>query len=152
MKVIFALLVLFAAPACYGQTIYRCSGPGGETVFSQQACPDGTAGEGVSAHNPAPSNGADIIPWGDVTALPRRERAERRVTVVGAPKKCGPATDQEIRSAIIHNKIFVGMTAEQAVKSWGRPFRINRSSHGRDQWVYNRKYLYIEDGCVVSWN
>lgn len=152
LATMLAAIAFSLSDPAHAQQIYRCADESGRVAFSQQACPDGTAGDGISAHNPPPSNGADSIPWGDVTVLPRQERTQRQVTVVGAPKWCGPATDQEIRSAIIHNKIFVGMTAEQAVKSWGRPFRINRSSHGPDQWVYGRKYLYIEDGCVVSWN
>lgn len=135
------------------QQIYRCTDANGQTIFSQQACPDGGAGEKVQAHNAPPSNGAEVIPWANPPESPSRTRATTQVTVVGAPKKCSSISDQEIRSAIIWEKVLVGMSTDQAIKSWGRPVKINRSSSGPDQWVYpNYQYLYIEDGCVVSWN
>lgn len=147
------LLLLLVAPICYGQTVYRCAGPSGETVFSQQACPDGGAGEEVKAHNPPPSNGSDYIPYGDTSTLPApRERAAPRVNVVGGQKRCSTMSSQRIRKAIVQKKVLVGMTTEEAIRSWGQPIKINRSSHGSDQWVYYSTYLYVEDGCVVSWN
>lgn len=43
-----AVLLFLFVPFCYGQTVYRCTGPSGETVFSQMACPDNTAGAAVT--------------------------------------------------------------------------------------------------------
>lgn len=155
-----AILAVMVAAAAFSlstpaqaQQIYRCVGLDGRTTFSQQACPDGAAGEAVTADNPPPSNGSDYIPYGDIGSLPApRERPAPSVNVVGGQKRCSTMSSQEIRRAIVQKKILVGMTSEEAIRSWGRPIKINRSSHGPDQWVYGYTYLYIEDGCVVSWN
>lgn len=57
--------------------------------------------------------------------------------------------------AIAEQKIRVGMTTEQVVRSWGDPIRKNRSggSYGsREQWVYpGRVYIYFESGRLTSW-
>lgn len=149
-----ALLLLLVAPICYGQTVYRCTGPSGETVFSQQACPDGGAGEEVKTHNPPPSNGSDYIPYGDTSVLPApRERTAPRVNVVGGGHRCSNLSSQEIRTATVQKRALIGMTTAQMTKALGPPLRVNTSSHGSTQWVYpGRLYIYTEGGCVVSWN
>lgn len=49
-------------------------------------------------------------------------------------------------------KVQVGMPEEMAVLAWGRPKKINRSSNGPDQWVYEvGNYLYMENGLLKSW-
>lgn len=53
---------------------------------------------------------------------------------------------------VMSGKIKVGMPVILVYMSWGTPERINRSSYGSDQWVYDGQYLYIENGKVVSWN
>jgi hypothetical protein len=55
------------------------------------------------------------------------------------------------------NKVGIGMTEKQAERAWGRPTKINRSSHGADQWVYQREgaagqYLYFKNGLLTAWN
>ncbi len=59
---------------------------------------------------------------------------------------------------IIDRKIWLGMTDEMAVESWGKPDDINRtvSAYGvKEQWIYgdisNRTYLYFEDGMLTTW-
>ena len=44
------------------------------------------------------------------------------------------------------------MPKEALEIAWGKPDKINRSSYGSDQWVYNGQYVYIENGKVKSWN
>lgn len=71
-----------------------------------------------------------------------------------------PTTPFEARvnAAIATSKIMVGMTAEQARRSWGAPTKINRSigTYGtHEQWVYDlgrsrSQYVYIENGIVAS--
>lgn len=60
----------------------------------------------------------------------------------------------QVWTAIVDSKVFIGMTKEQALMSWGKPDKTNRTtSRGSisEQWVYkNNQYLYFEDGLLVS--
>lgn len=52
--------------------------------------------------------------------------------------------------------VVEGMPEAFAVLAWGQPSKINRSSHGADQWVYLKRgaasdYLYIENGVLSAW-
>jgi hypothetical protein len=56
----------------------------------------------------------------------------------------------------LSNRVSVGMSSTDVYRSWGNPTKINRSSHGSDQWVYHRKdgttdYVYVNDGKVSAW-
>ena len=53
---------------------------------------------------------------------------------------------------VLSQKIQVGMPTKLVIYAWGKPKRINRSSYGYDQWVYDSQYLYIKNGKVESWN
>lgn len=61
----------------------------------------------------------------------------------------------KITAIKISNKsIWIGMTSEMAIESIGRPKDINRTkgAYGtHEQWVYDNKYLYFEDGILKSW-
>lgn len=53
---------------------------------------------------------------------------------------------------IASRQVWVGMTAEQAIASWGRPQHINSdiSAAGRqEQWVYGDDYIYVIAGKVA---
>lgn len=54
---------------------------------------------------------------------------------------------------IAERKIWIGMTADMALESWGIPYRINRN-HGnwgmREQWIYSEAYLYFENGVLAE--
>ena len=55
---------------------------------------------------------------------------------------------------ILQNKIWIGMTKEMALESWGNPDDINRTVTAyyiHEQWVYSSQYLYFEDGILTSW-
>ncbi len=56
--------------------------------------------------------------------------------------------------AIVKEKVFAGMTGEQAEMSWGKPGEINRTvQNGRvhEQWVYgDGNYLYFDDGLLTA--
>lgn len=55
---------------------------------------------------------------------------------------------------IFEEKIWIGMTKEMLLESWGRPDDINRSvgSWGvHEQCIYTSAYVYIENGVVTSW-
>lgn len=60
---------------------------------------------------------------------------------------------EEGATRILNQKIKVGMSIEELIRSWGVPKSINRSSYGSDQWVYDgSQYVYTEDGKVTDWN
>jgi hypothetical protein len=55
---------------------------------------------------------------------------------------------------ILAGKIWIGMTKEMAIESWGKPEDINRtvtSYSVSEQWVYGERYLYFDDGILTSW-
>jgi hypothetical protein len=56
--------------------------------------------------------------------------------------------------AIGEEKVFIGMSADQARLSWGEPNDINRTIiHGErsEQWVYGEHtYLYVKNGVVTA--
>jgi hypothetical protein len=60
-----------------------------------------------------------------------------------------------IADKIITGKIWIGMTDEMALESWGKPEKNNRSvgSWGvHEQWIYhNDVYVYFENGILTSW-
>jgi len=61
---------------------------------------------------------------------------------------------QTAAKKILEKKIWIGMTKEMAVESWGMPQDINRTvgSFGiHEQWIYGNTYLYFEDGKLTSW-
>jgi Protein of unknown function (DUF2845) len=67
--------------------------------------------------------------------------------------------DGRIALAVAKKQVFIGMSEEEVVRSWGKPNKINRSVNARnihEQWIYERgeignsQYLYIEDGVVRS--
>jgi hypothetical protein len=54
---------------------------------------------------------------------------------------------------ILNGRVWIGMTKEMAVESWGRPDDINRTvsaSNIHEQWVYGRQYLYFENGILTT--
>ena len=132
--VLVALLLGGVAPAW---AVNKCPGPGGKVVYQDAPCEGGEkvniSGAGVADPN---SQGANY--W--------KKESERQ------------ARSERVTSAIAQQKIFVGMTAEEARRSWGNPTKINTSvgSYGKhEQWVYRRggapaQYVYVENGMVSS--
>lgn len=68
------------------------------------------------------------------------------------------AHKERVENAILSRKVFIGMTADEVVQSWGKPHKINTSvtAKGRDeQWIYRRaeaadQYLYLTNGELRS--
>ncbi len=55
---------------------------------------------------------------------------------------------------IIERKIWIGMSKEMMIDSWGTPKDINRSvgSWGvHEQCIYGDTYVYVENDKVTSW-
>jgi len=60
--------------------------------------------------------------------------------------------------AIMKHEVFVGMTSDAAIESWGFPAKTNINDIGgkrNEQWVYpsgkKSNYIYIIDGKVSKW-
>jgi hypothetical protein len=54
---------------------------------------------------------------------------------------------------IAEGKIWLGMTVEMTLESWGIPYRVNRSNGTwgiREQWIYSEAYLYFENGTLAE--
>lgn len=161
----FVLIVtaVLSASTAQAASMNKCVDAGGHVTFTQQACAGGLPGESITVDRGG--EGMSLGPVGSAVE-PVQQQAEPsaggglKLTIVGGgpASQCGDASEQEIRTATVKNQVFPGMTADQAVKAWGLPNKINRSSRGTDQWVYYRgdvgaQYLYVsQEGCVTSWN
>lgn len=66
-------------------------------------------------------------------------------------KKYKISYGDEIWNKILNGKVAVGFTEKMVLLSWGKPKKINKSSNG-DQWVYQGKYLYFQNGKLKSFN
>lgn len=74
----------------------------------------------------------------------------QRLYVEGHPDK-----SPEIKEAILHSRILLGMTRDDVRVAFIAPEHVNRTvtSHGvHEQWVWlGGLYVYFEDGLVTSW-
>lgn len=65
-----------------------------------------------------------------------------------------PKWDKAVVEMVKQRKIKIGMSEQQALLSWGKPERVNKSvgSYGvHEQWVYGRgQYVYMENGKLTS--
>ena len=70
-------------------------------------------------------------------------------------KACAEHADWDMGTCqtIDSREVSIGMTEEQVYLAWGKPEKINATisekAH-REQWVYGRQYLYVEDGVLRS--
>jgi len=84
----------------------------------------------------------------DAKTAERVAQEKRKTDLIN---KYGSATAQKI----LDRKIWLGMTSEMAIESWGKPNENNRSigSWGvHEQWVYGSNvFLYFENGKLTSW-
>lgn len=68
--------------------------------------------------------------------------------------EANPGQPERAKSLILEGRVCLGMSSEQVLASWGPPIKRNRSVSRwgvREQWIYHNVYIYIEDGCVTSW-
>jgi hypothetical protein len=55
---------------------------------------------------------------------------------------------------IISRKIWIGMTKEMLMLSWGTPDEINRTvmaGYVKEQCIYGSQYVYVENDIVTAW-
>lgn len=56
-------------------------------------------------------------------------------------------------SLILQGKVVIGMAKEECIEALGTPNRINRTTTAStiyEQWIYSNKYLYFENGKLVT--
>ena len=56
-------------------------------------------------------------------------------------------------SLILQGRVVIGMTKDQCIEALGHPTRINRTTTALtvyEQWVYGGRYLYFENGKLVT--
>ena len=57
-------------------------------------------------------------------------------------------------AAIANGEVFIGMTAEECIRAWGSPEKVNTTDTARghhSQWVYpGGRYVYFEDGILTT--
>lgn len=85
-----------------------------------------------------------------VEKVQKEARIKRESTIKSKFSKSGAT----IVSQIIEKKIWIGMTSEMTIASWGSPDQINKSvsTYGtKEQWVYSGDYLYFELGILKSY-
>ncbi|PKO40140.1 MAG: hypothetical protein CVU33_02975 [Betaproteobacteria bacterium HGW-Betaproteobacteria-6] len=65
----------------------------------------------------------------------------------------------EVAQAISLQRVLIGMTEAEVIRSWGRPDKVNRTrgaGYVSEQWVYERggisssQYLYFDNGILKS--
>ena len=75
-------------------------------------------------------------------------KAERKVALT---KKYGSS----VATRILEGKIWIGMTEQMLLESWGQPEDINTTVtrySSRKQYVYGSgRYVYVENGKVDAW-
>lgn len=122
--------------------VNKCVDAAGKTVYQEAPCPNTHQSKSVN------TSGAGK---GD----PDSEGARYWSRTVEQQKM------QEKRDAAIRDRrVFVGMTADDVIRSWGKPNQVNRtvlSGLVSEQWVYERgsrfgpaQYVYVRNGVVDS--
>lgn len=114
---------------------YKCM-VDGKVTYQQAKCNGGAPVNTSGAGNGDPLASASVRLQQEVAVYKRRDAVEE---------------------AISQQRVIPGMTSEEALKSWGRPTKINRTvtaGGSREQWVYrneeigNDRYVYVENGTV----
>lgn len=122
--------LLFSAPA---SAAYKCD-QGGHVIYSDAPC-----GNVVGTIRAAPQPGSEdrLRAQADLLRMQQRNRHDREIK---------------------EGKVSIGMTAQDVLRSWGEPSKINttiNASGKSEQWVYRRggfsaQYVYIDNGEVTS--
>lgn len=143
---IFALTACVWAALCSpAWAINKCTMEDGRVVYQETPCLGaGTKVNTSGAGQADPSSDGPHYYMREAAKLVAKENAERavrdRIRVMSA--------------AISGGQVVIGMTAEEARRSWGVPTKINTSigSYGKhEQWVYpGHNYVYIENGVVTG--
>lgn len=129
-----ALLAALCAPAWAAN---KCAASNGKVVYQDMPC-EGGEKVNLSGAGQADANSSGAIYW-------KREAARQ-------------TREMRAKDAIADGKVFIGMTADEVIESWGDPTAVNRTITAGDtseQWVYRRgsfqaQYIYLRAGIVTS--
>lgn len=83
----------------------------------------------------------------------KKEDEKRLKEKISEIKMQHPGWGKKAIKAIADGKVFIGMSEEQVIESWGRPDNINStiSQWGTNQqWCYEHQYLYFSNGKLDS--
>jgi hypothetical protein len=129
---------LFLIPClASGVQPFKCT-VSGRVVYQQVPCDGGSKVDTSGAGHGDRSSRAAMQAQQEVLEVQRKEQIDR---------------------AVLSRKIFIGMLAEDVVRSWGRPSKINKTltvSGLEEQWVYlggkggQRMHVYVADGVVQA--
>jgi len=153
MKTALLITALLFSTTSYGQSVYQCKDADNKTIFTDQPCKGSGKKIQVTNYNTGGSIGTDSDGKkykfkADIPTTNQSDTANNST--------CTFINSTKLRRLNIQKKIQIGMSSSGVRGSWGAPSKINRSSHGPDQWVYygetRSRYVYIKDGCVTSWN
>ncbi len=132
--------------ACSASAVQKCVDAKGKTVYQDAPCVDGVPVNLSGAGTPDP-----------VAAARNRKEvaddAQKERLVLEQRKREG-----RVLQAIAAKQVFVGMTQDQAIQSWGKPDKVNSTvTNGglSEQWVYDlgnfkAQYVYVSNGLVTS--
>lgn len=137
------IAILAALAACGAQhavAANKCTLADGKVVYQDAPCAGGAASERV---NLSGAGQAQPYSQGATYWLREAARIERA---------------NQVEAAIASRQVVLGMTANEALLSWGQPSKVNASigAYGRkEQWVYRRgrvraDYVYVENGRVTD--
>jgi hypothetical protein len=136
IPLVVTLVATLALPSAQAQP-YKCT-VDGKTVYQQARCAGGTAVNVSGAGRGDPGSPVAAQLQREVAAIRRRDAGE---------------------AAIRAGEVFIGMTADEVVKSWGQPSKINSSTSVgglNEQWIYRSKrigydqYVYLDNGIVTG--
>src|SRR5574337_405170 len=156
-----ALIAAMGAAIPAQADMYKCN-EGGKVVYADQPCASNA--ERVRVYNNSNPSAEDAAAAdAQLSRLRQQQAAEDAARDVARAAEGQRAADRlayagRAREAVQSHRVFVGMTAEDARKSWGEPTKINRTitaGSTNEQWVYRRgpgaaQYLYVDDGVVRS--
>lgn len=128
------VLAALCAPAW---AVNKCTGANGKAVYQDMPC-DGGEKVNLSGAGAANQESSGAVYW-------KREAARQ-------------TTQMRAQDAIANGKVFIGMTADEVIASWGDPTAVNRTvtaASNSEQWVYRRgsfeaQYVYLRNGIVTS--
>lgn len=156
-------LLISLIPTGEAATVFRCTAPDGNVLFSQHGCPTERLQKMQEANNPEPG-GDERVPMASTkTSAPRgaarsKEGVRDAVVVVGERQNgCGNrVTGTARRKAIIEGRVRTGMTRSDVESALGRPDRISQQNeklryyYQADKKHGARTVTFDEDGCVTG--
>lgn len=83
-----------------------------------------------------------------------KERQEEKRQEAIKRERLTQSYGEQIAARIIGREVWLNMTKEMAIDSWGYPDDVKRTvnrSGVYEQWVYDSAYLYFTDGILTSW-